>query len=876
MEWLKNTERIYFPNGLTLLLHPLRNSEVAALHFCVKSGYFCEQDSEVGLAHLLEHMYFKGSAKFHDTGTLGIRIKDLAGLINATTSYDQTNYFCEVPAENLMLALEIMGDAFAAPLFPDEELKKECEVVIEEFNRKLDNPAAYSQELLIQMAYTQHRMKRWRIGTPEQLRSYSPVHLFDYFYRYYQPQNMVVTVAGKFDSREVRNAVEQVLSPMKNTDLLKDFGPAEPPQEELRYAMRKAEATQSYLHFAFHGPGVLHEDGPVVEFLAFLLSAGRSARLHRDVVERKRTASSAGCYYTAYENIGLILLTAVTEAEKIREAAADAWGVLRDLLENGISSDELQKIKNKLRLHQAMQTEDALSVAELLSYHEAYGSYEKIEEYLNRMQQLTESEIVKAASKYLRIENLSVMEYVNTEIPEVALDQYKRVLQQSFVVPETSLNPPFVLTGRNGDNAIATLDQPVVRKGAGTYIFHPDTHYPFVAAGIFFLGGRNEEQASSAGITHLTYRGALKGTSRYAAERLAAQFDTLGNPPRFGCYRDFSGFTMEALPESFPEMWELLIHCMVDAQFPAHELETEKGKVIAAIRRSQDDNFIRPVQLFQRAFYGTHPYGLPETGFEESVSSMDRGQLESWKNRIWNNNRAIITVVGSFDPDRMFDELEKSMLQLRHQGIDLQQPPSLNAPVSNMEVENRQKKQTAFVLGFPAPPASSSNAVRYDVIQQILSGMGGRLFLNLRSKKALAYTVHAAAISALYGGAFLTYIAGEASKEKQALEGMWEELEELKRNPVAPEELVNAQNSLIGTYTLSTQTAASRVVDYTNSHILGRPIPYAPAYREQVQKVTAGQLLEVAQETFRYEDSSVGIVRGTTAKTETEKMISES
>ncbi len=435
MDWLKNTERIYFPNGLTLLLHPLQNSEAAALHFCVKAGYFCETDSEVGLAHLLEHMYFKGSTNFPEPGTLGVRMKALGGMINASTSYDQTNYYCEVPAGNLMPALEIMADAFAAPLFPDDELKKECEVVIEEFNRKLDNPSAYSQEMLIQLAYTKHRMKRWRIGTPEQLRSYNREHLFDYFYRYYQPQNMVVTVTGKFDSKAVRKAVEESFTPMKNRELLKDFGPEEPPQHGIRYAKRNATATQSYLHFGFHAPGVLHPDGPVIEFLAFLMSAGRSARLHRHVVERKRSASSASCYYLAYENVGLLMLTAITDPEKIREAASDSWSVLRDLQDNGIDGDELQKIRNKLRLYQAMQTEDALSLAELLSYYEAYGSYERIEEHLNRMQQITAEEIVQTSAKYLRTENLSVMEYVNGNVPDISSEEYKEVLLKGYVAP---------------------------------------------------------------------------------------------------------------------------------------------------------------------------------------------------------------------------------------------------------------------------------------------------------------------------------------------------------------------------------------------------------------------------------------------------------
>ena len=876
LDWLKNNERLYFPNGLTLLMHPLENSEAAAIHFCVKAGYFCETDQEVGLAHLLEHMYFKGSGTFPEPGTLGIRMKALGGMINASTSYDQTNYFCEIPAGNLLPALEIMCDSFAAPLFPEEELRKECEVVIEEFNRKLDNPSAYSQELLIQLAYTQHRMKRWRIGTPEQLRSYTRDHLFDYFYRYYQPQNMVVTVTGKFEPREIRKSVDHLLSPMKNRDLAKDFGPEEPPQKGIRYANKKGIATQSYLHLGFHAPGVLHPEGPVLECLVFLLSGGRSARLHRHLVERKRSASSASFYYLAYENIGLLMLTAVTEAEKIRTAGADAWSVLIDLSENGIADSELQKIKNKLSLHQAMQTEEVLNLADLLSYYEAYGSYERIAEHINRMQEVTEEEIMAAAGKYLRIENLSVLEYVNAEIPEISPETYQNHLRESFALPETNLSPAFLISSRKHVRSVETLQAPEIRRGHASYIFHPDANYPFIAAGIFFRGGRNEESAINAGITHLLHRGALKGTSDLTAEQLAFRFDALGNPPRFNCYRDFSGFTMEAMPEYFPQMWDLLLDCILDAQFPATEIETEKGKVLSVIRRNMDDNFVRPAQLFQRAFFGTHPYGLPETGLEETVRGMKREQLLIWKKRLWNSRRAIVTIVGSFDPDQMFEHLESTMSGLSEIGEELKAPDPLKTPARRMEIENRAKKQTAFVLGFPGVPATSTESTKYDALQQILSGMGGRLFLNLRSKKALAYTVHAAAISSLYSGAFITYIAGEAAKEVESLEAMWQELEEMKKNPVAAEELENARHALIGNYTLNTQTASSRVMDYTNSFILGHPLPYAPVYRELVQKITANELQEVARNTFEPEKSAIAIVRGTTKTTEAEKNIAAS
>ncbi|HSP05551.1 MAG TPA: pitrilysin family protein [Acidobacteriota bacterium] len=873
VDWLHRTRRSKLPNGLTVLTHSLPHSEVAALHFCVQAGYFCEKDSEVGLAHLLEHMYFKGSQRYPVPEGMGVRLKALGGSLNATTSYDQTCYFCEVPAEGLLPALDILSDAFVAPLFPADELQRETEVVIEEFNRKIDSPGAYSMELLIQMAYTEHRMKRWRIGTPEQLRAYRNTDLFDYFYRYYQPQNMIVTVTGRFDEETIVERIAQSLAGMKNADLRKDFGPVEPPQNRLRYALRRATATQSFLHMGFHVPGVTHEDQPALEFLCSLLSGGKSGRLHRYVVEQRRSASSVSAGVMAYEDIGLMLFSSVTEAGKIRKAGRDIWDVIQDLLRNGISESELLKVKNKLKLTELMQTEDALNLAELLSYNEAYGGYLKIEEHLRAMGRLTEGEILSVAAKYLMPANLSVLEFMNEDVDPLNIEGYERHLQESFVAPEISLPPPIVLASSSLPGAHSEPARPLLRQGRVTYLLQPDPELPFVAAGIFFRGGRNEETQRNAGLTHFLMRLALKGTTKLNAEQIAFRFDALGNPPRFSSNRDTSGFLMEALPESFPEMWDLLLHCLSDASFPDKEIETERGKVISTIRRNMDDNFVRPLQLFQRAYYGTHPYGLPEAGFEETVSGFGMTDLAQWKRRLFHGGRILVAAVGDFDTDDLMQRFEESLSALPASGLEFIPPEKADRPAQRELVENRVKKQTAFVLGFPAVSATNPDVYKYEVLQQILSGMGGRLFINLRSKKSLAYTVYAGTASSLYSGTFLTYLAGEASKEAPALEGMWQELEALKKEHVAPEEIANARAALIGNYTLNTQAASARLVDFANSYLLGRPIPFAPEYRKVIEKVTAEDIMEIANKAFVREHSAMGIIKGTTEKTDAEKLV---
>lgn len=872
MNQILDTKRTLFPNGLKVLTHRLPDARAAALHFCVQAGYFLESDSEIGLAHLLEHMYFKGSARFPVPGTIGTRMKSLGGIINASTSYDQTNYYCAVPAENLLAAFEIMADAFLDPLFPKDELRRECEVVIEEFNRKLDSPSAYSLEKLIQLAYTNHRMKRWRIGTPEQLRTYTRDHLFEYFHRYYVPSNVTVTITGEFNETEIFDRITGSLAGWKDSIVQKDFGPKEPVQNSPRYASCKGEATQSYLHLGFHAPGVLSEEGPSLEFLTFLLSGGRSSRLHRSLVEQKRSASSISCGYSAYEDVGLVIISAVTEAPNIRQAGNDIWTSLLDVCEKGIAPEEIGKVKNKLRLYRATQTEEALGLAQILGYYEAYGGFERIEQHQQAMETLTEEQIVTVARKYLRSDNLSVLEFVNEKLPPITSDQYFHNQMSLPPAAEVALPAPIQMEMKTTAASIRT-EKPIIHKGKITYILQSDSRYSHIAAGLYFLGGRNQETDSNAGITHLLLRTLLKGTRRWSAEQIAFEFDSRGNPPRMNSARDYAGYNFETLPEYFLSAWNLLLHCLCEAEFPKVEIETEKRKILATIQRNLDDNLQRPMQLFQRAFYGKHPYGLPETGFEESISSLNQNDLRTWSERLMAADRAVAVIVGNFDSSNLIPSLEMSLEGLPASRGEWFAPSTVLAPMQNEMAEMRPKKQTAFFLGFPAATAADPEIHKYSVLQQVLSGMGGRLFQNLRSRKSLAYSVYAGISSNLYSGTFATYIAGNASKEKEAMEGMWEELSNLTNDGISSDELQNAVHALLGSYILGTQTASSLVQDHFNSYILGRPIPFFSAYREILQTIRTEEVQEIARKTFVRDNSAIGIVRGTTQLTEAEKLV---
>src|SRR2546429_244313 len=162
--------KVVLKNGLTVIVREQQAVPLTSITTYVKAGYFDEDDRISGISHVIEHMFFKGTSK-RPVGEIARQTQALGGYLNAYTYYDRTVYHTEVPAENMNRALDIQADALWNSTYDASELKKEIEVVLQENNRKLDNPPAVASEKLYETAFQQHRMKRWRIGTPDGLRA---------------------------------------------------------------------------------------------------------------------------------------------------------------------------------------------------------------------------------------------------------------------------------------------------------------------------------------------------------------------------------------------------------------------------------------------------------------------------------------------------------------------------------------------------------------------------------------------------------------------------------------------------------------------------------------------------------------------------------
>src|SRR5258705_11216421 len=198
--------RTVLPNGLRVLVRQDRSAPVVAIVTYVSAGYFDETDDVVGIAHVLEHMFSKGTPT-RGVGEIAKQTKAVGGYLNAATIYDHTSYYTVLPSSGFGQGLDVQADAYARSLIDADELARELEVIIQEAKRKADNPGAVATETLYELLHDRHRIRRWRIGREPGLRALTREALVSFYRNFYHPGNTVLSIVGDVDPDEALSEV---------------------------------------------------------------------------------------------------------------------------------------------------------------------------------------------------------------------------------------------------------------------------------------------------------------------------------------------------------------------------------------------------------------------------------------------------------------------------------------------------------------------------------------------------------------------------------------------------------------------------------------------------------------------------------------------
>jgi zinc protease len=848
-------------NGLTVLVIEDRRSPVVAIVTHVSAGYFDEPDDVVGISHVLEHMFFKGTAR-RGPGDLGRETKSLGGFLNAGTIYDRTSYYTVVPSSGLEQALDIQSDALLDSAIDAGELERELRVIIQEAKRKLDSPSAVARESLYETMFDRHRMRRWRIGTEAGLAKLTRADVVGFYRGHYHAQDVVLCIAGDVDAGATLRLVERFYASMDGSPAERDRGPDEPPRHEFRFRDMEGDITQTRIESGWRTPGILHEDAPLLDLASMVLGQGRASRLYRGVRERGLVTRIGASTYTPGD-LGLFGISAVAQPDDTVAALDAIHGVLAAVREDGIADAELERARNMLEARLVRRFETVEGQATLLAEWHALGRWRLFEEYWNRLMAAERSSVERALREHVDIDASTVLVYRPTGTAIVEWHPSRAPTAPFDSQPETPAGMRRASEVAHDEITLESDEDGVLQyaSGGSRIVVLSRRDVPLVSLAVAYAGGLAEEHGANAGLTGLMARTSIKGTANRSAARLAEESEAMGGAVAPSVGSDSVQWTMTVPSKHAMAALELLTDVVRNATFPEAEFERERKAALSAAKQLRDDMLSYPMQLLMEAAFENDPYGVPLESREAAIAAASRDAVAAWHGRLTAERSPMLLIAGDTDAD-IVAGAAAALGPTAGEPLDEPEPAEWPDGPRTRIVE-RDTAQSALAIGFRGPDRNHPDSDTLSVLAAAVAGLGGRLFEELRSRRSLAYTVAARPVARLRGGVFTGYIATSPEREQEARDALVEELMRLTVQPLPDEDVERAKRYLIGLRQIRLQTNGAQLAELGRALMLGAGLEEIRNYEARIDAVTPESIREAAARWFDPDRIAEGIVRGT-------------
>jgi zinc protease len=394
-------------NGLKVLLRESHAAPVASCYLWYRVGSRHERPGITGCSHWVEHMLFKGTPKFPKE-RLKREVERHGGVWNGFTNTDYTAYFENLPAAQLELGLEIEADRMQNSVFDPDEFEAERTVILSEREGGENHPQFLLYEQVQGMAYQAHPYRWGVIGWRSDLEAMTREDLYSYYRRHYVPNNATLVLVGDFDPAAVLPKVQQHFGDLPPGEPVAEPRTQEPPQRgERRVTVRRAGPVR-LVFAAYHIPALGHADSVPLGVLSTILSAGRSSRLHRALVEGD-LAVWAGFHAGGNKAPGLAWLQA--QARDHVDHATLERALLEQIervQQDGVEPKELEKAVNQTEAQFLYMQEGVSQQASRLGYYETLLSYTYLDTYLTAVHRVTAADLQRVAQTYLTADNRTV------------------------------------------------------------------------------------------------------------------------------------------------------------------------------------------------------------------------------------------------------------------------------------------------------------------------------------------------------------------------------------------------------------------------------------------------------------------------------------
>lgn len=832
-----DTMLVRLKNGLTVYIIRDSRFPLVCTRLYVGTGSANETAEQAGISHVLEHMVFKGTEK-RPKGQVARDVESLGGYLNAATSFDKTWYITDMPARHWKTGMDVVKDMAFHPSLDPAELEAEKDVIVSELKGGDDTPTRRLFEDL-QVAGLAHTVYgRPIIGFEKTIRAVTVDDLRAYIHTWYQPQNMMLLVAGDIDPKAVLAHAEELFGDLKNDTILPEPAPVQlegaagGPRVEVTYG----PWNKVYLGIALPAPALGDQRSIDLDVLAYALGGDGTSQFYRKYRYEKQLVDSISVGNMSLNRAGLFYMVAQLDADKVEPfwqeftrdlAALDAGKITPDVIERA-------RFNYEDGMDRASETLDGLTSWKATVQFELGGPQGEAN-VRHALAAVDSARLRQAQDLWLRPDQVRV----RVLAPEKAkLPDLDAILQHNWPAPAVERQKAAAAAEKVGKREIVDLGQ------GRTVILQPDRTIPYVSLEILRPGGNALLKPADQGLAQLTAATLTDGCGtrdldameRFVAERAASLSASAG----------VQSFTVSLTgPARFnADYFALLGDLLHKPTFAEKDVRRQADTLKAALVRRQDNPMsFMGSKINGFLFPGGQPYGFDGLGTAENQDRFGPGDVQAfWKQQ--NAQPWILSVAGDFDREKVL-AFARSLPVPTAPAVDVPQPTWGADKRLPLSLPGRQ--QAHLLLAFHAVPLDHPDAPALMLLESVLSGQSGLLFNKLRDEQGLGYTVTAFYRSLPEAGFMAFYIGTTPRNLDVARQGFSGIIKDIKTDLLPAELLAKGLNRMEGSYYRGRQSLGARADEAASERLLGQPQDFQKRLLEKAAKVTPEQLREVAR-----------------------------
>ena len=840
-------------NGLRVLLFPDNSKQTITVNITYLVGSKHENYGETGMAHLLEHLVFKGTPKHPN---IPQELTEHGARPNGTTWVDRTNYFETFNAteENLAWALDLEADRMVNSFIAKKDLDSEMTVVRNEFEAGENSPFRVLLQRVMSTAYLWHNYGKSTIGSRADLENV-PIDRLQAFYRkYYQPDNAVLTVVGKIDEAKTLDMINKAFGviPKPARELTQTYT-LDPTQDGERSVVLKRVGDTQVAMTAYHIPAGSHPDFAPVSVLAEILGSEPAGRLYKALVDTKK-ATATTAFAFEWKEPGLLLTYAQVLKEKsLDEAMMTMRKTLDDVATTPPTQEEVDRAKNEILKSIELMFNSSERIGLSLSESIGAGDWRLMFLSRDRIKNVTADDVKRVAAHYLKPDNRTTGMFIPTEKPERA--EIPETPDVEALVKDYKGNQD-VVAGEEFDPAPANIESRTERiqlaNGMELALLPKKTRGQSVEARITLRFGDEKSLANKATAAEFAASMLDKGTSKHTRQEIKDTFDKLKANVFIGGGATQASINITTIQPNLAEVLKLVDEVLKEASFPADEFEKLKNEQLSGIELQRSDPQAIAFNAIQRHInpYANSDPRYVET-FDESVASIKSVSLDEVKKfhrDFYGTTFATMSVVGDFDAAQLKDLLATLFGNWKNTNpyTRIEMKP-IAVKTINQSFETPDKPNAFFVGAYNFEFRDDHPDYPAMVLGNYMLGGGflnSRLATRIRQKDGLSYGVgsqfNAGALDPV--GSFMAY-AIYAPENGTKLEAAFaEEITKVVTEGFSAEEVAAAKSGWSQSRTVARAQDAGLAGTLNHYLFINRDLLWDETFEKKVMALTPEQI----------------------------------